>query len=396
MTGHTDQAYFEELQGALVADGRCQPTLIVDRDHLDQNLETLLSTVPADMAVRVVAKSLPSLPLLRHVMHRLETTRLMTFNLPMLTTLASEMPEADQLLGKPFPVAAAARFIEHAPADAVTRVQWLIDTNERLEQYEALARDLAITLRVSLELDVGLHRGGFAADAMLRAALHRIETCEFLEISGFMGYEAHVAKIPAAAGLRERAFKRSMAKYTRALGIAVEIFGAETVGAMMINSGGSMTYPLHQRGSTANEISIGTTLLKGIDFDLDLLDSFLPAVFIATPVLKVLPRIELPGIEALGRAAARLRKTPQQTLFIHGGHWLATPVHPEGLVTNAVYGRSSNQEMMNLAATADVSPDDFVFLRPDQTEAVLLQFGDIAVYQRGEIVENWPVLPAAA
>ena len=41
-------------------------------------------------------------------------------------------------------------------------------------------------------------------------------------------------------------------------------------------------------------------------------------------------------------------------------------------------------------------PDDFVFLRPTQSEAVLQQFGDIAVYENGRITEMWPVFPAQA
>jgi hypothetical protein len=36
--------------------------------------------------------------------------------------------------------------------------------------------------------------------------------------------------------------------------------------------------------------------------------------------------------------------------------------------------------------------DDFVFLRPTQSEAVLLQFGDLAVVRGERVVERWPVL----
>lgn len=387
--------YFDGLERALVRDDRCQPTLVIDRTRLDRNLDTLAATLPAGMGLRIVAKSLPCVELLRYAAERLGTTRLMTFNLPMLATLSNELPEADHLLGKPFPVAAAAQFIGVASVGQIDRVQWLIDTNERLEQYEALARDHATTLRVSLELDVGLHRGGFAPDAQLRAALHRIDTCEFLELSGFMGYDAHVTKFPAMGGLRAKALASSMKTYERCLDMAREFFGTE-VDSMVNNSGGSVSFPLHADGSVANELSIGTTLLKATDFDLGLLDDFVPAVFIATPVLKVLPRTELPGIEILGRIAARARTTPHDTLFIHGGHWLADPVHPSGLSTNSIYGRSSNQEMLNVTGVHDIAPDDFVFLRPHQTEAVLLQFGDIAVYEGGEIIDNWPVLSPSA
>jgi len=38
--------------------------------------------------------------------------------------------------------------------------------------------------------------------------------------------------------------------------------------------------------------------------------------------------------------------------------------------------------------------DDFIFLRPRQSEAVLQQFGDIVVVENGRITERWPVMPA--
>jgi D-serine deaminase-like pyridoxal phosphate-dependent protein len=38
--------------------------------------------------------------------------------------------------------------------------------------------------------------------------------------------------------------------------------------------------------------------------------------------------------------------------------------------------------------------DDYVFFRPRQSEAVLQQFGDIAVMEDGRITERWPVMPA--
>lgn len=388
--------YFGDLQQALADDDRCQPVLVIDLGRLNDNLDTLLATAPPNMGVRVVVKSLPSLPLLRHVMSRLETQRLMTFNLPMLVQLAKDMPLAEQLLGKPFPVAAASQFIDEAPRRALENVQWLIDTNERLEQYEALARDRELTLRISLELDIGLHRGGFSAGHLLQSALHRIDKSEFLELSGFMGYEAHLGKVPATGGLQAQAYRLAMDRYSQCLDQAIGVLGADAVSLLVNNSAGSLTYPLHSEGSAANEMSFGTALLKGTNVDIDLLDDFVPAVFIATPVLKVLARTELPGFEFVGRAAARIGRSPHRALFIHGGHWLAEPIHPAGLSPNSLYGRSSNQEMLNIASAQVINPDDFVFLRPTQTEAVLLQFGDIAVYDGEAIVENWPVLAASA
>ncbi|MDP3458637.1 MAG: alanine racemase, partial [Hyphomonas sp.] len=158
--------YFLGMQAALTEAGIASPTLVIDRARLDANIDTLMGHLPAGMAYRIVAKSLPSLELIAHIRKRSGSDRLMTFNQPMLTALTQAMPDADQLLGKPLPVAAARTYFnalgpEHAAAAA--NIQWLVDTPERLRQYQELARATGQTLRINLELDVGLHRGGLEA-----------------------------------------------------------------------------------------------------------------------------------------------------------------------------------------------------------------------------------------
>ena len=390
-----DTAYFRKVEAALAAAGICQPTIVLDRDRLDQNLAALTRTAPRHMSVRVVAKSLPSYELLEYVMERIGTDRLMTFNLPMLSELVHRRPSATHLLGKPFPVRAAAQFYQDAPDIAEPDVQWLIDTEDRLKQYEELATDRGLQLQISIELDIGLHRGGFTADSKLTAALKRIEASPHLKFAGFMGYEAHLGKIPKVGVLRDRGLQSAVSTYAEALDLAQGVLPAETLTAAVINTAGSMTFPLHHDTTFANEMSIGSALLKGTDFDLDTLDTFQPAVFIATPVLKVLDGVRVPGLDFLEPLTARL-PGGQKTLFIHGGHWLAQPVHPPGAKPNSIFGQSSNQEMLTVPSTSAVEPDDFAFLRPTQTEAVLMQFGDIAIYDDGEIVDTWSVFPASA
>jgi D-serine deaminase-like pyridoxal phosphate-dependent protein len=47
---------------------------------------------------------------------------------------------------------------------------------------------------------------------------------------------------------------------------------------------------------------------------------------------------------------------------------------------------------MGLPGDATAKPGDYAFLRPTQSEAVLQQFGSIAV-SGGSIVDRWPALP---
>ena len=85
----------------------------------------------------------------------------------------------------------------------------------------------------------------------------------------------------------------------------------------------------------------------------------------------------------------------RRTFFTYGGYWKAKPESPAGLSFNPVFGRSTNQEMLNGSAKINLQPDDWIFLRPTQSEFVFLQFGNIAVYDGGQIVDHWPVFSEA-
>ena len=107
--------------------------------------------------------------------------------------------------------------------------------------------------------------------------------------------------------------------------------------------------------------------------------------------IKALETTKVPGLEALAGVMAWLNPNRRKAFFIYGGYWKAIPESPAGLSINPIYGHSTNQEMLNGSESVDLAPDDWVFLRPTQSEHVFLQFGDIAVYDSGKITTHWPV-----
>lgn len=392
-------AYFLDVQAALTKAGIANPTLVIDRARLNANIDTLVGHLPAGMGYRIVAKSLPSLALISHIRQRANTDRLMTFNQPMLSALSEAMPEASQLLGKPLPVQAARNYFKALTAQsapAADKVQWLIDSAERLQQYADLAAGEERTLRLNIELDVGLHRGGFEPGADLQAVLQAIADNDRLKLSGFMGYEPHIPALPTTLGWRDKALNGAWKKYRAALDQAAEIFSAEVMQDLTRNAAGSPTYRYYEDTTLANEISAGSCLVKPTHFDSELLAPHQPASFIAAPVIKALPTTRMPGLEFADGAKRAWDPNYNKTVFIYGGHWLADPVDPPGLSYNSTFGRSSNQEMLNGGPDLEIAADEFVFFRPHQSEAVFLQFGDIAVYEDGEIVDTWPVFEASA
>ncbi len=391
--GSSHGRYFVRLGKALDEAGFARPTLVIDQRRLLANADVLHGRLRGRYDYRVVAKSLPSLPLVETVMQRTDTRRLMVFHQPFLNLVAEELPRTDVLLGKPMPVAAAARFydlhVERA-FDPARQLQWLIDSVARLRQYRELAQQRQLPMRINLEIDVGLHRGGLRSVEELVEVLGVIERDPWLTFSGFMGYEPHVVKIPGIIGGPPRAFEKAQAAYRSFVNAAEKTLG-RSISHLTLNAAGSPTYQLYDGDEPANELSAGSALVKPTDFDLDTLADHRPAAFIATPVIKALDTTEVPGLEPLAGLLAWLNPNRKKAFFIYGGYWKAVPESPPGLSINPIYGHSTNQEMLNGSASVDLAPDDWVFLRPTQSEHVFLQFGDIAVYDGDQITTHWPI-----
>lgn len=391
--------YFTQLNALLRAQGPGRPLLVIDRARLRANCAKVKAALAPDKAFRVVAKSLPSLPLLQEVMAQMDTRRLMVFHQPHLNVLARALPDCDLLLGKPMPVAAAATFYRSLGAtafDPARQLQWLVDSHDRLQAYLQLAQSLGTRLRVSLEIDVGLHRGGLAGPEALPPLLDLIAAHpQHLDFAGFMGYDAHVGKLPAVLETRAQSFARACDAY-RAMQAA--LFARQPSwrerGDLVFNGAGSPTLRLHGPESPLNEVAAGSCLVKPTDFDLDLLADLEPAAFIATPVLKAQDGVTIPGIEGARRLFAAWNPNQQRSYFIYGGLWLARYESPPGLFDNGLYGKSSNQAIVTGSARLPLRVDDHVFLRPTQSERVLLDFGDLAVVEDGRLAAWWPALPA--
>lgn len=397
--GAAHNSYFALMTQALKEAGIASPTLIIDKTRLLANQEVVRKHLAAKkMALRLVAKSLPSFPLLDFFMQGLQTKRLMLFNLPYLQLAAQQRADSDILLGKPLPVAAAAQFYREFKTGQFLpekQLQWLVDSPARMAQYRDLARNMQLNLRINLEIDVGLHRGGFADQASMQAALEILKSEPRLQYAGMMGYDAHISKIPDILGAQGNALAFAKQQYQQFAAQAKAALG--DLPNLTMNTAGSPTYRLHDGSGSANELAIGSAFVKPSDFDTDLLQELQPACFITTPVLKAGQAFQMPrGVEFLGDLARTWDRNSQQAYFVYGGNWLADPVSPAGLTASSLYGTSSNQQILQGSGLQKLQVDDMVFFRPRQSEAVLQQFGAIAVYEIGRISERWEVFPAQA
>ncbi|WP_162493744.1 DSD1 family PLP-dependent enzyme [Pseudomonas sp. TCU-HL1] len=388
--------YFAKLNRELKARGPMRPVLLIDLDRLDHNIDVVMQSVRrAGKHLRLVEKSLPSPQLLDYIARRAGTRRLMSFHQPFLSHDAERFPDADLLLGKPLPVRSAQLFYENhrGTFNPTTQLQWLLDTPERLQQYLQLAQGLNTRLRINIELDVGLHRGGVQDQATLGRMLTLIgANPRHLEFAGFMGYDPFVGMgVPGILGSPEELFAKVMTRYNGFVDYARRQHATLWRPGLTLNTAGSPSYRMHENEQLSSEVSVGTAMLKPTHYDLPSLSEHQPAAYIASPVLKSTGAVKIPALDGKSALLSWWDVNQRETFFIYGGNWMAEFESPKGLQSNGLYGRSSNQEMVNGSSTAGLKVDDQVFLRPTQTESVLLQFGDLLAVRDGRIVENWSV-----
>lgn len=392
--------YFQQLNQSLQNYKRAIPSLLIDKDRLDKNIATLKQTIPATIGFRIVVKSLPSVELIEHIMERAATNKLMVFHQPFLTDLSSRCDnKADILLGKPMPIQTVHYYYKSLPKNDLgfnpyQQIQWLVDTEERIQQYIDLAKQLGQQLRLNLEIDVGLHRGGFSTIEQMTSALDLLQAnSDAVEFSGLMGYEPHIVKLPSILRSEQKAFDMMVDFYQACKDLIQQNYPKLWREDLTFNGAGSLTFHLYQNGKhPLNEVSAGSCLVKPTDFDSPALATYEPACFIATPVLKKFEGTTIPAIEGMKGILNQLNKSNRQSYFIYGGFWKADYCYPAGTKQNSLFGNSTNQTMLNTPPNVHLAVDDFVFLRPNQSEFVFLQFGKILVLKDREIVEEWQLL----
>lgn len=378
--------FFEQLNDDLKQQNNALPRLIIDDQAFAQNLQYVATQLQSAKHVqpRIVVKSLASLELLKRISQQLVTQRFMVFHLPQLLPILENFSDADVLWGKPMPVSSVQHFYEVNHYWQDSNIQWLVDSQQRLLQYLEVAKRFSLNLKVNIEIDVGLHRGGVSSLQILSDMLKVIRNHpEYLQFTGLMGYDAHITKLPSIIKKADLAYQESQAIYQQYIAVIQQHFPDLYSDQLCFNGGGSPSFNFHVKHSVCNDLSFGSMLLKPSDFDSESLTAFKAAFWIAAPVLKVLPYTQLPGLPILNQLPHRAK-----ALFIYGGYWMADYIYPQGIRPHLLYGRSSNQEMVNVPKNTKIDVDDYVFLRPTQSEAIIPHFSTLYCYQNSEF-EAW-------
>ncbi|WP_425460229.1 alanine racemase [Leptospira semungkisensis] len=389
--------YFQKLNQELRSSGPGKPIVLLDLDRLDANLKVLKEKIQPPLQYRVVVKSLPSLDLLRYIVRETGSRRLMVFHSGDLVMLLNdpEFQKFDILLGKPMPVAALSEIYSRTKKENFQKVQWLLDTSTRIEQYLEFAKKKDLKLKLNLEIDIGLHRGGFPNPEASLQALDLIqENSDRLSFSGYMGYEPHVASVPTIfrdkIAAMEEALGESLQRYSSHIELGKRKYPKLFTSDLTFNGGGSKTYKFYQKHlGVVNDLSLGSALVKPTDFDVESLEEHTPAVFIATPVLKKLEGTQIPFLESISFLFPLWDPNQEVTYFIYGGAYSAKKESPKGLQDNSLFGSSTNQSILNGSKATKLEPDDYVFFRPTQSEKVMAEMGEIHLLRGNKLSGIW-------
>ncbi len=393
--------YFDRMNQTLKSAGIGRPCIFVDLDRVDANLIQVKQKLSSPLEYRIAAKSLPSDEFIRYVLNKAETNKVMAFHAPYLPILLKQADDIDILLGKPLLIESAREFYSELPAEehqkASDRIQWLVDSRIRLIRYLELAREFKIKLKINLEIDVGLRRGGLQTNQELGRLLTVIEkNPDHLQFTGFMGYEAHVPHAPPIISSVEKAFDDAMADYCSFCDAGKKEFPGLFSGDLTFNSGGSKTYRMFPDDLPINDIAAGSCVVKPSTFDI--LDNHQPALFIAAPVIKKIDSVQLPFLDFAAGAIEWWDPNLATSIYLYGGGWAAETVSPPGVSMNGLTADPPNQNLLpnqslfNSSSRTPVQIGDFVFFHPHQSDA-MSQFEDIYVIRNGEITDRWQPFP---
>ena len=365
-------AYFSGINSTLKANGIGRPCIVLDLDRLDHNISRVMAHIKPPLHYRVTAKSLPSIELLKYVMKKTGTTRIMGFHQPFLKMLIEELGDVDILLGKPLLISSVNEFYNSMPqaqwGDVSQRIQWLVDSEPRLNRTLLFAREKDLTLRINIEIDVGLRRGGVLTTQELGRLLNIIASNPaHLRFTGLMGYEAHVPHAPPILSSPSKAFKQAMDTYIAHCDYGKENYPGLFKGDLTLNSGGSTTYSLFTGDLPINDIAAGSCMVKPSTFTG--LKDHLPALYIAAPVIKKRGGPQIPFLDYADSLIAWWDPNMAETIYLYGGGWAAEIVSPPGVKDNPITSGPLNQNLLpnqsnyNASSKTPMDVGDFLFFQ---------------------------------
>lgn len=400
-----DAERFVAWNHVLKAEAAGRESAFVDLDAVDHNLQRIGGRLGSRIDLRLVAKSLPCLPLLEYMMKTAGTNRIMAFAEGMVRELLLRFGDrVDILLGRPAARGALERTfkaldeLEHQENPA-TQVRWLVDTEARLGDYRRFAEQRGEPIRVAVEIDVGLRRGGARDEAELFAMLDMIAGSSQLGFAGFMGYDGHVPFAPEDL-TPEVELARVQERYARFVDAARDAFPGLFDAPLVFNSGGSRTYHdyVDALDTPVNEVAVGSAFFFPSHFH-DLDDTALRgASFFATPILKRTDPAETPFDESFLPGVAADNENVEVAFYMTTGDFPGSRIYPDGLTQNLDPSRPERPpRLVNMLPNQGrwwgprrlrLDEGDFVFYQPWEADAIRW-LDRLDVFRGTALIDQW-------
>jgi D-serine deaminase-like pyridoxal phosphate-dependent protein len=403
--GKAHDGYFAAINDLLkqMTDGT--PRIFCDLDRLDRNIARVMENTGSPERLRIVVKSLPCMSLIKYIMDKTGTKKLMCIHVPFIPAILDELGyDVDILMGKPVSVKTAENFFQNIgqKEKAARTIQWLVDTPERLLEYRDMAERIGHTIRVNIELNIGLNRGGVDCVEMLHEMMEIIRSNPgTLNFTGFMGYEGHVPHVPALSGkipAIEKELKKTMDRYHEYCLYASEHFGEIYSKASTFNTGGSGTVRFYHEQFPEKEIATGGAFLRPACYPEVSMEGFVPALFIAAPVIKKPGPVRIPFVEFITPFLTWWNPNLKQSFCIYGGIWAGQFISPPGIDPLKMLNDPPNQNMLpnqtllSISDSAPLSVGDYIFYWPQQSDA-MFQFHTCITIREGAITGEWKTFP---
>jgi D-serine deaminase-like pyridoxal phosphate-dependent protein len=403
--GGVHDSYFAVLNDLLKKETDGTPKIFCDLNRLDINISRMMETIGSGRTIRIVDKSLPCYDLLRYVMEKMGTNKLMCFHTPFLPAILAELGYGiDILMGKPLPVRSAEGFFQTIAEKekAALSIQWLVDTPQRLLEYQNIAEEMGLMIRVNIELNIGLNRGGVTCVETLHEMMEIIRSNPgTLIFTGFMGYEGHVPHVPALFGripAIQKALKKTMDRYHEYCQYAEENFKEVYSKATTFNTGGSGTVSFYHEKFPEMELAAGGAFLRPASYPEVSLEGFEPALFIAAPVISKPGPVRIPFVEFLTPLVTWWNPNMLQSVCVYGGGWAGRFISPPGIdplnMLNDPPNQNllPNQSLLGISEKVPLSVGDYIFYWPQQSDA-MFQFHNLLTIREGSIHGEWKTFP---
>ena len=366
----------------------------IDLDNLEANIQLALK-LAAGKPLRIVTKSIPSVEILRKVMVGTDTKKLLVFGEHIVQTYLDTLPnDTEYLYGHPLSNEQVVRLISHPNG---SKIVFLADSLEVLKNLNDVAILMGHPVRVALDFDIGLHRGGVTQSELKDCADYLKSHNDNLEFCGFLGYEGQGQVLPMNL-LKEMNFRSSLKLYQEMI---TEFFSYQPSlksDTLIVNSGGSRTLSYYRRFGVdfTSDIAVGSIFLLPSDFSSDLEPlGFKAALYFTSPIVRIRKRAQIPFLGAFTYFLALFWSSLQSMYVTLGGGWDAVPQSPDLTMfplmeSDAEKGLPPGQRMLGGKSDLGLRLGDLVLYRPIESSN-LGHFAVVLLLKGSQISEVIPV-----